>query len=257
MLDACPGWFALAYRSWATATGIARVEVNASEGDIQVALVIGIDPSGVRVREAEPGSRFPKSCPERHIEGGGTFCIGLDSGHSVVDETTARRWWEALLGFLRAQRTAGRIGVWPEHNALSHGDAGFYHLRALEIASQLGFEEHYEAHLIGTRSPMDGLVAQLRRDGRALLNGRAPCACGCRDRRGRPFLRRNCPRRELVLMFLRYERRRAAEVERYWDRLRRSGAECCGTMHDCPLAGGPPLHASRGRYACGCRRPHR
>ncbi|GJE64364.1 hypothetical protein LNAOJCKE_1568 [Methylorubrum aminovorans] len=132
-----------------------------------------------------PPNEFPARCYERHIKDGGWFCLGLSSGWMVEDAQTACDWWSTLGDFLRLQRVAPPTGLWPDHNALSHGEAGRHHRDALALAAEVGLLEEYERHVVGDATVVSALYGRLARDGKKLLNGRAPCPCGLR-RRGKP-----------------------------------------------------------------------
>lgn len=228
-----PAWFTVAATDPGRIRGTASLGARSAVGEEPIGLDVSMEASGVRVRETVPGTRFPARCYERHIEDGGWFCLGLSSGWTVEDAQTARDWWSTLGDFLRLQRVAARTRLWPDHNALSHGEAGQHHRNALALAAEIGLLEEYECHVGGDATVVSALYGRLARDGKRVLNGRAPCPCG-RRRRGKPVLRRNCPRRDLVERLLAAERRRAAELKKFWTALR--GMSCCGTMKSCPLA---------------------
>lgn len=237
-LDTKPDWFSLTARTMASLRGVATTSSNSAEGERQTALDIALEPSGVRVRELVPGTRFPARCPERHIEAGGWFCLGLSSGWAIADVPSAHEWWGALDTFLQLQRVAERTRIWPERHALSHGSAGVHHKAALDAAERSGLSEAYANHVLGQPSIIAYLDARLARTGDRLLNGRAPCPCGREGRGGRPILRRKCPPRADVLGLLVEERRRVTELRRYWALMKEAGVMCCGTMKSCPLRDG-------------------
>ena len=228
-----PAWFTVATTDQGRIRGTASLGArSAGDGD-PVGLDVSMESSGIRVREAVPGTRFPARCFERHIEDGGWFCLGLSSGWVVKDAQSARDWWSSLGEFLRLQRVAARTGLWPDHNALSHGEAGRHHRDALALADEIGLLDEYERHIGGDVTVVSSLHGRLAPDGKRLLNGRAPCPCG-RHRRGKPVLRRNCPRRAVVEQLLAAERCRVVKLEAFWTALK--GTSCCGTMKCCPLA---------------------
>ncbi|WP_284209810.1 hypothetical protein [Methylorubrum aminovorans] len=53
------------------------------------------------------------------------------------------------------------------------------------MAAEVGLLEEYERHVVGDATVVSALYGRLARDGKKLLNGRAPCPCGLR-RRGKP-----------------------------------------------------------------------
>lgn len=189
------------------------------------------------VSESKPGTLFPARCPERHIETGGSFCLGLDRP-AVDDEQTATEWWEALRHHLMCQRMAHRTGIWPEAFALDHGDAGIWHKKALELAESLELEEEYAAAHAEEASWITGAQFKLEHNDGRPINGRAPCHLGCTWRkRGRmvPRLRVECDRREQILELVAIEKKRREELAEYWRSVRRAGTTCCGTMRNCEL----------------------
>lgn len=229
---ATPDWFRVAEARRTFLRGVATLASNSASGDQRVLLEVSLETTGVRVRETVPGTQFPKRCPERHVEDGGWFCLGLSSGWMVEDAETAVAWWAALEHFLRLQRVATRSGVWPDQNALSHGGAGFHHRAALSLAAQIGMSETYDRHVAGEQTVIKDLDAKLVRDSSRLINGRCCCPCG-RRHASRPVIRRKCPHRTSVVRLLREERERVAKLAGYWREM--DGTPCCGTMRSCPL----------------------
>jgi len=235
VLQAAPDWFKAHATRDLRVSGTAFIVINAGDEPWEVPLEIGVTGSGVRVREAIPGTQFPERCPDRHIEDEGWFCLGLSSGTMIVDRASGMSWWQSLHSFLRMQRVAARTGLWPEHHSLSHGQAGHHHLRAIELARDVGFADAYEAFVMGEPSVLACLYDRLSDCGRRLLNGRSACPCGRHERDGTPTLRRNCPHRESVVAHLLAERRRRAALASFWEAMRKDGSACCGTMQSCPL----------------------
>lgn len=235
-VDTRPAWFEIVEQGRTRLRGTATVDTGSAEGDVKILLDVGVEISGVRVRETVPGTRFPARCPERHIEQGGWFCLGLSSGWLIRDKETATEWWLALASFLDVQRVADRLKFWPDQHALSHGAAGHHHRRALHIAASIGLSDDYDKHLLEQPSIIDAIAAKVAKTGDRLINGRLPCPCGRSDSTGRPILRRKCPRRSQVIALLAEERRRVMELDRYWATLRTAGVNCCGKMKSCRLA---------------------
>ncbi len=107
---------------------------------------------GDEILASETGTdrRLPSFCPDRHIEQGGTFCLGLRYRRIVVDIPSAIVWWNALEAFLRRQRAAARTRRWPDRQWLSHGEAGEWHAKAIGHARELGAEDGYD-HMVASR----------------------------------------------------------------------------------------------------------
>lgn len=232
---AAPPWFRVGAASNDRATGVAAIPVNAVETTFEVDLEVRTVVRAVRARELVPGTRFPIRCFERHIESEGWFCLGLADQVAIFDGQSATNWWGRLETFLRIQRTAARTGLWPEHHALSHGEAGLHHRNALDHARKAGLTDAYEAFMQGEASVLAVLDPLLRRAGDRLRNGRCACPCGRRRRDGHPVLRRRCPRREDVVGVLREERLRKGKLAEFVRSAKQSGMSCCGTMRECPL----------------------
>lgn len=180
----------------------------------------------------EGGSNFlPKYCPERHINPGGGFCLGLRAEIGVVDKASAERWWEKLKLSLLCQETAHLTRRWPEMAKLSHGSAGEVQVEAEALARELCQEKEYEAALYDEGPIANSLWLLAEGSGR-LMNGRASCVCGHKGKRGRLILRRECSRTRAPCLVAMEQKRRDAE-ELFWQSMK--GVPCCGTLDDCPL----------------------
>lgn len=189
----------------------------------------------VAVRETRVGTVFPSRCPERHINWGGSFCIGYDAGRSIQTRDDAIVWWGLLEEHLRLQRVAARTQRWPARKAVAHGDAGPHQIRALEAARELGLEEDYYQMLEGERKWFAGSAAELRALQERLAREDAACPLGCK-RNGNVISRQYCQRTLWIDRLLNEERSRIEEEAAFWKSFRLWGASCCGSMSDCPLA---------------------
>jgi hypothetical protein len=180
------------------------------------------------VFERPVGNTLPACCPERHINPGGSFCVGLRAGEGIADET-APAWWARLHTFILCQETATETGFWPSE---SHGEGGEVELAAERAADQLGLLSVYrEAVAFGTGLIASGLTKINKKTG-LLRNGRSACICGRSDRHRRVLLRRECHRSGLGCPIV-LEYRRRIKVAEYWRGL--CSQACCGTMRECPL----------------------
>lgn len=233
--DNCPAWFAIDRIEGAELLGVARPPGTCWAG-AGVALRMRAG-HRVTVAETNPGAVFPARCPERHIQGDRTFCLGL-APVQPSSPTTAGQFWEQLRQYLVCQHIAELTGVWPPAHALSHGGAGAHHERALAIAAELGLTDEYDRARLGELSWITSdAVRMVSRRGKP-LNGRAPCPRGCRHARRpcRPILRRNCERRALLVQLILLERQRRRELAQYWADAIAAGERCCGRMKVCGLA---------------------
>lgn len=229
-----PGWFLISEISSKRILGLAEIGLNAAGNGIRADLVLhgaGLD---VDVSEQIPGTIFPAACPERHINQGGTFCLGLNAGNNITDNDSATVWWGLLHRYLELQRVAARTRTWPPRQALAHGAAGYHHNTALREAQNLGVVETYYEVLEGERRWISEL--KLRPNSLLLINGRAPCPVGCLYKSGHPRLRRDCQRKEAVGRLIQAEAdRRKLETE-FIESWRSAGPACCGQMERCELA---------------------
>ncbi|MGJ4728756.1 E2 domain-containing protein [Luteimonas sp. SDU101] len=248
-LDKVASEFAATLSS-ATSPAKAVISVPRAGGDRHdFVLELSVTGSAVSVRE-EPPVRLPVFCPDRHINAGGSFCLGWGStaAPAVVDEDSARTWWTRVTRFLQLQLTANELGIWPNRaNDWAHGDAAGHQALAEAAADSMGerfrrdlragnFSVIREPHVRGAR-------LELRREGRhiariaigppAKLKGsQVSCPCdqpegmtvdGCRDHVD-----------QLIRFVLELWRWRQSEG-RFLRELAKSGAACCGTLKSCKL----------------------
>lgn len=201
------------------------------------------------MREEVPGTDLPSRCPERHIQGDGTFCLGLRC-LTVQSAKEASQWWVQLHQFLRCQGAAELTRVWPVKQALDHGGAGRYHERALALAAEAGVEEEYASARLGDPSWLtDPKLHMFDKKGRP-INGRALCPRGCQRRaRGRMvrILRTDCKKRQLLVELAFTEQLRRKALDRYWQDVVNDGEKCCRTMRRCPLAAHKGRVEAKGR----------
>lgn len=235
LADTVPAWFSIDEVNSEALIGRARVPKTPWAADGLHLRIFGN--SKPRAGENVPGTDLPSRCPERHIQGDRTFCLGLRY-IAVRSAEDAVRWWEQLQQYLRCQGVAERTGVWPPAQALDHGDAGEHHERALALAKEAGIEEEYAAARLGDPSWLTDPRLHLCDKHGKPINGRALCPRGCRRRaRGHlvPVLRADCSKRTLLIDLVRSEQRRREALKEYWQSMFNSGTRCCRTMRSCPL----------------------
>ncbi len=186
----------------------------------------------VEVQEQNPGTLLPASCPQRHINSDGTFCLSIHGRNPVETQKDALTWWDRLRLYLNCQEVAAHLRTWPKGAQLSHGRAGEVEEKAEGAARTLGkLAEYHEAVRYGT-GPLARAIKLYDAKANRLRNGRAICVCGWRARSGRLKLRRECHRaHDACLIELEFQRKSAESL--FWQ-----GTEqkCCGTMDVCPLA---------------------
>ncbi len=233
--SSCPPWFNITEDTAQVIIGKAVIRMPTAARDFSIDLKIEGDSDQVFACEAVIGAKLPASCPERHVNPNGSFCLGLDAETIVTDRDAAMIWWGLLHAFLELQQVAERTGVWPQRQALSHGDAGEHHFEALEAARKLGIEDEYHRMLEGDTAWFSQPFPRVHMSGTRLCNGTLPCPKGCKNNKGIPVLRRDCHKKEPIIALLFHERKRRKAEKEFWRELMRAGKTCCGTMRACPL----------------------
>lgn len=229
---------------------IARVPVvRASGRRHEFVLQLSVTGDTVQAREAPPGD-LPRFCPDRHINGDRTFCLGWGptSPSTVRDETSARAWWSAVLRFLRLQVTASETRRWVNgSNDWAHGDAAQHQARAEAAAEALGprflndlqrgaFSVLREPHARGARIALRRRGAHIARvvlgPPTRIKDGQVACPCELTENRA---VAECCDHVEHLTTFIaelwNWRRKEAAFARE----LVRAGVECCGTLENCTL----------------------
>lgn len=239
-LTSCiPDWFAVSAADWTEIVGTAAVSVPGGASDYVVDLTITGHATAVSVRETTP--RIIRSfCPDRHVNEDLTFCLGYEVGYDVWTADEAIVWWELLRNYLLLQRTADRTKRWPRGNGIAHGLAGNHHVEARAVAKRLGILDEYDGAVAGDSHWSKNPMLRIAQGGQSLCNGRLRCPMGCRGKRGRPKLRRECSHRADVAKLVALERLRSKGEEAFWNSLRARGQVCCGSLRDCPLVADAP-----------------
>jgi hypothetical protein len=233
LLAAVPDWFKVTGITATEILGSTSLHFDNAVGIIEVDLRIHEDEGVIAVQEQEPGTRFPKTCHERHLQSDEHFCIGFNAGYGIVSFDHGVVWWGLLKHFLRLQRVAERTRRWPPQQEVAHGSAGPHQLAALDAARQLGVETEYMAMLAGEPAWFSDPDLQFDIAG-TLGDGSLPCPVGC-ERHGALIPRSECCRPDAVAKLVTEEKLRREEVESYYAFARILGEECCGTMLTCGL----------------------
>lgn len=221
-------------------------------------------------REAQPGT-LPPFCPDRHINPGGSFCLGwgTTSPSTVLDGDTARAWWSAVVHFLKLQLTASDTRRWANRSGQwAHGDAADHQANAEEAAGRLGmrFQEDLRdgAFSIDREAHARGARLVLRRRGAftarivlgpppRLKDTTVPCPC---DARGATVGACGNHADDLATFVVEFWRWRWKEG-RFLQDLARSGASCCGTLDQCGLRDAIASHATDMKEAKRREQRHR
>lgn len=201
----------------------------------------------VKVSEVLPGVSFPKRCPTRHINEDGSFCIGFKGAEDlrIGEHHTVTAWWERLTNYLRFQRSATRLGIWPLEAEWAHGDAAKEQIIAEQMAKRLGdgfLTDLKHGHLV-IRHVSKLRSVQLVRNGQTIAamrpeigrirNLRGPCICETDRRR---LTRKECSDHadttaQLILAVISMKEK---EDEFVSDLLAKD-FRCCDTMKVCPF----------------------
>ncbi|GFE87309.1 E2 domain-containing protein [Steroidobacter agaridevorans] len=205
----------------------------------------------VLVREQPQSRRLPAHCPERHINGDGSFCLywqeGEDEARPVTDADSATDWWVLLNRYLNRQETAAQLGHWVGE-ARAHGDAAQHQRAAERIAARFGGkfaedlrggklrvqrrERHSRALLELSRG--DVLIARISTMPTAQIAHDLACPC---DAGASPIGSCSSHRNDLKELILAVRNWNEGE-RRFYERLRAARVRCCGTMRGCPLQSG-------------------
>lgn len=236
ILEAVPEWFRVSATAESEILGCARIEIDGAVGVIEVDLRVRDQSGVVAVQEQVPGTKYPRTCHERHLQSDEHFCIGMRAGENIDSWDHAVVWWGLLKHFLELQRVAERTKRWPPRQEMSHGNAGPHQLAAIAAAKQLGIEGAYMRMLEGEQAWFSSNGLHVNERGK-LKNGWLSCPVGCR-RQGKSIPRSECCKAEAVATLLREERLRRKKVEAFYAFARACGEKCCGTMLRCPLRDG-------------------
>jgi hypothetical protein len=222
----------------------------------------------VSARE-ETTSLLPGWCPERHINGDGSFCLYWAEAEPLLisSQEEARAWWTKLLAFLRRQDTAQSHRRWPgKADARAHGpEAARHQAEAERIAELLGtsFTRDLRSGQFSTtrRNAKGEVRIRLFRSGRRLVTVleqqrrvmtlRSLCKCDAATKGGPPL--RSCGTHavDLAAFAIALDGWRRAE-QKFVETLKARDFRCCGTLDECPLASyaeGIPVAAGRRRGA--------
>lgn len=252
--SASPSWFIISQELEQEIIGRAIIEIPDASKDFVIDLKISCSTT-VFAYEAVVGTLLPASCPERHINEDGSFCLGLNAQSYATDRDRSEVWWSLLHNFLKLQHTASRSRSWPQRQALSHGDAAEHHLKALEAARKLGLEGDYYRMLEGESAWFLNPTLRVHKSGDRLCNGKLPCPKGCKKKNGNPVPRRKCDRKGLIAALVFHETQRRKAEKEFWKTWIDAGKTCCGSMIDCPLRDGATQgkevrKATNGEGAC-------
>ncbi|EOW2135779.1 MULTISPECIES: E2 domain-containing protein [Stenotrophomonas] len=223
--------------------------VRAGGAEYAFRLLVSVAGEHVSVREiADPGM-LPGFCPDRHINGDRSFCLGWgeDNPSRIQDEAAARHWWATVYQYLTYQIGANARRVFPgAENGRAHGRAAQHQANAEQAAERLGpaFKADVLAGQFMVRKDSRPQKRRLELwHGKLLLArvstrtetlvGRPPvCPCG-RDPDGAITA---CGDHAAALVTFILEQHRCALADTaFLEDCAAAGARCCGTLDICGL----------------------
>ena len=195
----------------------------------------------------ESGGFLPNFCPNRHINMGGYFCLGLK-----VDSLEISDWISVVKKYLRAQEYVNKHRKWIKSiNEWSHGEAAYYQnlveegllklhannlsidfkeIKLIEVSPAKSYpcQSHYRLYY-GSKLIATGIEDKI-------LNKRASCVCvkdGSGKRRHKTI--GNCEHQcaNILYQIPFNEKRRVLEERKFWKAC--EAVDCCMTMDDCKL----------------------
>lgn len=234
LLNNLPSWVRLTSNDTADGFAItANPKLFGGENGESFSLVIKNTASKIEVSENEVGRKLPPHCPERHINKGGIFCIGLNAGELISSDTEAQQWWNWLEEYLRLQQTASQLGVWPVQSGLAHGKAAEYQIKIEEIGAKLGWGEKVLNSIFLNQKRVISLLPNYKQQGVTKLRKRAACPLGCIYKRKLAKIK-NCHEqdfRKLIDLETAFHQHTKDFIKNF----KECGGECCQTMKNCPF----------------------
>ena len=130
-------------------------------------------------------------------------------------------------------------GVWPQHSALDHGNAGHLQRSARRLAARVGLAEEYARAQTGQESWISDIGHErVGRDG-ILRDTPCPCPFGCARAGKRVFsLLGVCPRRRKIARLILLERARRLELQAFWESVRENDPGLLWLRTRLPLSAG-------------------
>lgn len=195
---------------------------------------------------------LPASCPQRHINIDGSFCLGwLDvMDKKITDQEAANDWWKTLYAYLIKQRRASNSRRWPGEEWAHGHKAAASQWFVEEAAKKLGADfftdfklGKFRVESIGARKRPSALLKVFRnnihiysvwQDFKCLTNSRLPCLCKPVGRRRRQKIR-SCGEHRQSLVDLGIHLHLKEVEEANFLKAYCSLKSCCGTLDKCPI----------------------
>lgn len=234
LAERAPAWARLLAEERHGAAWLASPPLPSGTRIASFALRIWLERGYLTVSELSLGDRLPEACPELHINGDGSFCIGRKI-FGAGDPAGVDAFWQTLGEYLVNQNHARRRGFWPPGRWLSHGPvAADKQIEAEAEAEQLGWSDEYAAALENGEGWLAGPLPTHSGSGRVRLAG-AACPRGCCDAEGHAIPLKRCRHRAGLSRLIEAEVARRVANDGYISMLRRTGRTCCGRIAHCPL----------------------
>lgn len=227
-----------------------EITLELSDGSSRIYLLSLVDKKNKIYAKETTANQLPSSCPERHINDDGTFCINWQGFQdlTVLDQKSAIEWWSHLLRYLSLQVRAAKNRKWPGKE-WAHGNAAKFQNSAENAARALG-AEYYDlliqkqltvkhVKLNDSRGPLLRLylgskhLCSVWKTLDIVANKRQTCLCIKNSKVKRKPIR-SCSDhaiqiKELITSIFLQD----LEIELFWKY--RKGQSCCMTMDNCPL----------------------
>lgn len=189
-------------------------------------LVVDTTTPAASVSEVASERILPPSCPERHINGDSTFCLGLNR-RAILTPDDGFAFWLGLRGYLLAQQFAEKHKRWPPGRGLSHGRAADCQIEAEVAAQHCGLADEYAVALNYGEGWLAGTLPEI-------MPGSCNGEHSPTDDGACIVIDTDCGQCAAVLLLIAHERnRREAEID--FANHARMWRPCCNTMPNCPV----------------------
>lgn len=197
----------------------------------------------------EVGNKLPDFCPNRHINSGGYFCLGLEE---YLINLNVEEWFILIKDFLKRQISVTKYKVWPSiYPQWSHGELAAKYQKIVEDNlkkinfKELGFEIN-ELHLQKKENKAfpneayyflyHGSKLILMSFNEKVHNKRNTCICTKVGKRSHITIGK-CKKQCAKVLFniAYYEEKRIAAEEDFWTFVKSHHVRCCNTMNECGL----------------------
>ena len=223
--------------------------ITASGRSVPYDLTLTLEANQIIKTKETITARLPAFCPERHINFDGSFCLfAPDEAIQVLDEETARAWFETLWNFLKYQIRAGKKRAWPDDNAWAHGSAAGHQRKVEQAVNSLGpkFKFAYAKRQISydeRKGKKHGKILRLLIKGmpvfsvfenrRRVINHKQRCFCDCMGKKKRRRLRGCSDHAQRGVDLVMGLRDWKLSEDAFWESFK--DRSCCNTCDVCPL----------------------